>query len=508
MADDPTKNPYIRTYASDVAALGGKPPPAEPKVVSPSPAPSATPSPAPSPAPAETPAPVAAPAVAPPTQAEVAAEKEEADRAAVLERLRERAAKDPVHKSELLPTSLPTPTPVAEPTPDILPGVVTPDTVAQAPAVPEAVHVAEDTSRMSVMPQTPIAPTATEAPAPLEPLSNLPPPPPAPVAQAQPPAEPAPRPPVLASSSPLHTYTSDFADRIDSKGASAFSVLAAQSDAGALTSPTSAPKSHGTRTLIITIAGILLIAAGGVGVFAAYQYVSTHGVVSVAPSVPSLVFADEREALTGEGPQLLGALASSAEKPLGDGKVRVVYLTQSSTTPTGGTVTIPLTGGRLVGSLQLQAPDILLRNVAPESTVGIVHAGPETRAFFLLKVLSYERTCAGMLQWEGTIGAALSALYPQYAAPPTPEPTIATTTIIVKGKRVVATTTVPAAPVVTVAPRFIDEIASNHDVRALKDGQGRTILLYGYKDKETLVIARDEAAFAELLNRLGATRQQ
>jgi hypothetical protein len=312
----------------------------------------------------------------------------------------------------------------------------------------------------------------------------------------------------VASESPLHTYKSDFADHIDTKGASTFSVLAAEADTGKLRVKSSPLSASRLRTALITVLGLVLIVGGAGAGYAAYRYVAGHNTVVLAPSVPSLVFADDRQALTGEGPQLLQALAASADSPLADGQVRVVYLTEASTTPDGKPITIPLAGGRLIGSLQLSAPDLLLRNIAPESTVGVVHAGAETRAFFIMKVMSYERTFAGMLSWEGTLERALEMLYPQYPLPEPGLPTIATTTRIVNGKKVTATTTIPAAPVVVIAPRFIDEVTSNHDVRALKDGQGRTILLYGYKDKETLIIARDEAAFGELLRRLAATKQQ
>lgn len=314
--------------------------------------------------------------------------------------------------------------------------------------------------------------------------------------------------PKTETPSPLHTYTSDFADHIDTKKASAFSVLAAQSDANPAQPKQVRSRPHARRGLLITIAGIVLILGGGIGAFAAYRYVSTHSAVAVAPSVPSLIFADDRQALQGEGPQLLQAIADSSATALPEGQVRVLYITTKTTTPDKKTVITPLTGGELVGTLQLSAPDILLRNIASESTVGVVHAGPETRAFLILKVLSYERTFAGMLQWESTLQPTLAPLYPEYPAAQPAAPTVVTTTKIVNGKKVVATTTVEAAPIITVAPRFVDEVASNHDVRALKDGQGRTILLYGYKDKETLIIARDEAAFAEILNRLAATKQQ
>ena len=456
---DGSDNPYIRTYAKDVAALGKTP---EVPVGKPVAQAAATP--------------------APTTAATAPADPE---REAVLARLRERAAKDPVQEADLLPNSLPTPLPIAGSTDEAIPAAPPSPSVAPAVVVPPP------------------------APPPMPPPpSPLPPPPPVPV---PPPPSPVPAPaPVspAASESPLHTYKSDFADHIDTKGASTFSVLAAEADTGKLRVKSSPLSASRLRTALITVLGLVLIVGGAGAGYAAYRYVAGHNTVVLAPSVPSLVFADDRQALTGEGPQLLQALAASADSPLADGQVRVVYLTEASTTPDGKPITIPLAGGRLIGSLQLSAPDLLLRNIAPESTVGVVHAGTETRAFFIMKVMSYERTFAGMLSWEGTLESALETLYPQYPLPEPGLPTIATTTRIVNGKKVTATTTIPAAPVVVIAPRFIDEVTSNHDVRALKDGQGRTILLYGYKDKETLIIARDEAAFGELLRRLAATKQQ
>jgi hypothetical protein len=53
---------------------------------------------------------------------------------------------------------------------------------------------------------------------------------------------------------------------------------------------------------------------------------------------------------------------------------------------------------------------------------------------------------------------------------------------------------------------FVDAVIDNHDVRVLKDEQGRQLMLYGYRDKETLIIARSEKAFSELLARLSSTR--
>jgi hypothetical protein len=55
--------------------------------------------------------------------------------------------------------------------------------------------------------------------------------------------------------------------------------------------------------------------------------------------------------------------------------------------------------------------------------------------------------------------------------------------------------------------RFEDVVVANRDVRILRDTRGRSLLLYGYADKETLIIARNEASFAALLTRLSAANQ-
>lgn len=458
MSDSPTDDKYIRTFAKDMARQQGIPVPES-----------------------------------------SAAAPVETDRTAVLERLRARAAQDPVTEGQLLPKTLPTP--VAAPTERDAPVVETPP----VPAPPKE-EPWKPGDLPTYAPQAPI-PNVYREPIP-EPaaLPNIEPVIPAPVVEQ--PKTPVPSPVLEEEPTPLHTYSSDFSDRIDSNRSSTFSVLAAQSDA--MTGPISPTekKSVSRKPLYMAIGGVFLLVLAGAGSYAAYRYVAQKSTVLLTETVSSLVFADERVELTGEGAALQNAMVSSLGQPLADNKVRVFYMTSASTTPSRGTFTSILPGGVLLGSLQLRAPDILLRNVGPESTVGAIHAGSETRVFFILRVLSYERTFAGMLGWEQSIKDELALFYPEYAAAPLPPPTIATTTRIVKGKRVVATTTVEAVVPEYVPPHFIDEVASNHNVRALKDMAGRTILLYGYKDKDTLIIARDEAAFAELINRLSATKQQ
>ncbi|HVM58952.1 MAG TPA: peptidoglycan-binding domain-containing protein, partial [Candidatus Paceibacterota bacterium] len=67
--------------------------------------------------------------------------------------------------------------------------------------------------------------------------------------------------------------------------------------------------------------------------------------------------------------------------------------------------------------------------------------------------------------------------------------------------------TASSTPAISVTPGagFRDEVVANHDARVYRDAYGRNLLVYGYWNQTTLVIARDEPAFAELVNRLGTS---
>ena len=304
------------------------------------------------------------------------------------------------------------------------------------------------------------------------------------VSKVVPPARPA----------PLHTYTSDFAEHAKQQGATPLSVLAAEQDAQRSGAPEALTVKKKSAWLPI-VAGALLILAGAASVYFAYYFITHRPGVPIETFVPSLIFADEHVHIEGVGNELQERLADLSSLELREGGVAIAYLTYASTTPEGKAIEEPAAGGALVRALGLAAPDILLRNTEPASTVGVVRALGETRPFLILRVASFERTFAGMLVWEKTMEEDLKLFYPPYETPAPVQ--VATTTL--------ATTTPQSPP----PPKeFTDYTIANHDVRILKDAAGKTILLYGYRDKETLIIARNEAAFEELVTRLSATRAQ
>jgi hypothetical protein len=378
--------------------------------------------------------------------APAAPEPKEEARESILNRLRSRSQNKPSSDVQLPEMQAIMPTPAVEtPGRDLRP--------VQPPP----------TSYMSVSSTTP----ASLPPAMFPPASIPPPPEPLPPPLPKPAAEPAPE--------PFHSFKTDFADRIDEKHANTFSVLAAEKDSAPQALP-SAPKKKSVVPAIL--GGIVLLIGAGAGLFAAYLYMHSRSPVTINNSVPSLITPDKEVALTGKDPR--SAFLGIANQPLQDGNVLVTYITISTTTSRGQIENVPGNGGLLLEALNLPAPSQLLRNIDPSSTLGVVHAGSETRPFFLLRTTSYSRTFSGMLIWEQTMAADLSAFYPQY-------PGIGSST--------------PA----TVNNSFSDDVVQSHSVRVLRDSNGKSIMLYGYTaDQQTLIIARDEQAFMLLLTRLAS----
>lgn len=279
--------------------------------------------------------------------------------------------------------------------------------------------------------------------------------------------------------SPIETYSGDFSEHMRDADASAITVLAAQQDA-----PRQQVKTTGSSALANGIyigLSIVLLFIGAAGAYGAYRYYERgHSPVVIAPTISAPIFVDERAEVSGSGATLERAIAQSVASPPPDGSVRLLYSTDATTTD-----------NNIFIDLQLPAPGELVRNLTlTGSMAGVLTIAGHASPFFILPVTSYADTFAGMLDWEQTMPQSMALLFPSYS-------TAGTTT------ESVATSTAPAKePVGT----FTDRIVANHNTREYKDAQGRTIMLYGYWDQSTLVIARNEAAFTEIVNRLANSK--
>ncbi|HFC10616.1 MAG TPA: hypothetical protein ENJ75_00240 [Candidatus Kaiserbacteria bacterium] len=303
-----------------------------------------------------------------------------------------------------------------------------------------------------------------------------------------------PPPPKLpATNSPIHTYKSDFADHIHETKSKRVDVLVAEQDAPRERRMHSAAPAR-SHTILFVIGGTLLFAISILGVLYVYGYNKQRSFVqNNQTSTPSLIASESQKELVGSGRSLLHEIAEASKKSIPDGSITVFYQTRLATTSSGISTHVPLLGSTFFANLSMPVPNLLARTIASDSTIGIIHSGKETRPFFILQVNSYDAAFAGMLDWEHTISKDLSEIYPAYPQKPVPGAQSASSTEKMQ----------TASSTKSVSPRtFQDEIVLNHDTRVLRDSNGNSILIYGFRNKHALIIARDPMAFAEIITRL------
>lgn len=303
----------------------------------------------------------------------------------------------------------------------------------------------------------------------------------------------------LPVSAPLKTYAGDFRDRMKETQSSTASVLAAEQDSARRpASEPEQPESFSRSNIIYSIAGAVLLIAGATGAYFAYtSLLGTPAPVVTAPVVTAPIFVDDREEMSGTGTVLIQKIQQSVARQLAQGSVRFIYI---APTDSGST--------SVFSALGFPAPGSLTRNISVGgSMAGVVFTNGTQSPFFILSVSSYGDTFAAMLSWEQFMPRDLAALFPPY-----PAPTVSasvTTTIATSTTKVATTTktttTTSSTPAVASAA-FYDTVVANHDVRTYRDSAGRDILLYGYWNQKTLIIARSSEAFTEIVRRLATSR--
>lgn len=303
----------------------------------------------------------------------------------------------------------------------------------------------------------------------------------------------APLPPEKPETVPLETYEGDFLDRVRETRASTATVLAAEQDESPRAREQAPPEKISRKNLFYGIAGGALIIAGIVGAYFAYtRYLAASAPLVLAPSAAAPIFVDEREAVSGAGLALIQAIGQSVKRPLASGGVRLLYLEAATSTA-------------VFSALRLSAPGALLRNIViAESMAGVVNPAPGSAfgtggvqsPFFILSVATFGDTFAGMLAWETAMPRDLIRLFPPF-------------TLGLAGQFSATSTSATSTPLAPpVMPAFRDEVVANHDVRVYRDAGGKSVMLYGYWNQTTLVIARDPSAFTEIIGRLATSRAQ
>ena len=181
-----------------------------------------------------------------------------------------------------------------------------------------------------------------------------------------------------------------------------------------------------------------------------------------------------------------------------EGRANVLKLMQSAvaslSVPQNQFVTIPMTIGdtplttaELLAKLESSAPATLVRALGPVPTLG-VHGFQGGKPFLLFGVSSYDFAFEGMLAWEEKLILDIGPVF-----------SITPRTVLQN----VGSTTAEALQNTVV---YKDIIIKNKDARAAFDPQGAIVLVYGFLDKDTLVVTTDEETFRALLGKAGGGR--
>ncbi|MDE2037612.1 MAG: hypothetical protein KGI69_00075 [Patescibacteria group bacterium] len=340
---------------------------------------------------------------------------------------------------------------------------------------------------------------------------------------------------------PLRTYESDVAEVLAQRKASAASIVIAENKKASgeerLGSSEPTGGGHAGIKSAIALISLVFIGTGIIGGYYLYSkspLAATSVPVASPSATPTLVPADSQATVSIDGLAPNGILAkiqaeASAARP-----------------PNSIEQIIPVSGtGRseqavsaqdMLTAMNIPAPDMLVRTLAPEWMLGVYTDGSGARsAFVVVKTDFFQNAFAGMLQWESTMaddlkhyvyhgapiydiatqqGSPAAAAAPASSSPISALPmstTTATTTALASStaptsaSSTASTTqqtnqTVPIFS--TIQGSFKDEVIKNKDVRAYVSSQGQTLFVYSFIDQSTLVMAGSDAALGEVISRI------
>jgi len=127
-----------------------------------------------------------------------------------------------------------------------------------------------------------------------------------------------------------------------------------------------------------------------------------------------------------------------------------------------------MTAEKFLTMLSAQTDDGFIRALEPDFELGL-RGLPTNSAFLIFKTKYYRTALAGMLAWEKTIIDDIGPLF-----------------------------SVPTSG----TANFIDKVIKNRDARAFTNEEGRAYLVWGFADKNTIIITDSEDSFLQIIGKL------
>ncbi len=238
-------------------------------------------------------------------------------------------------------------------------------------------------------------------------------------------------------------------------------------------SPETVRQISSARSLVVWSI-LFLFLAGAVGI--GYWYISSVEPQETVPArvgTAKIILSDKEKALDAARlvrDTFITAFAREREAALALSSFTIFTPTKPAQDAAGKTTARALATSEFLSLLDASAPGELVRALAPEFALGL-RGLPTNRAFLIFKTNYYQTALAGMLAWEKTLLNDIGPLF---------ETAIGGTS-------------------------FTDRVIQNRDIRELLDENGKPLLLYGFANKQTLIITDDEDTFEKTMERLVRT---
>ncbi len=255
----------------------------------------------------------------------------------------------------------------------------------------------------------------------------------------------------------LRTYKGDVEEAISKNNYSASSIMLAEQQRGNQSHvDMEQPRDNTIRNKFFAIAGGALLLLGIITVSAVYYIKSSETTAVIQRTKAIIGFSEERDlnVATSTSENLIGRIISEKQgfkMPINS----VLYI---NTVKANGT---PIETQNLLLILAPRMPDSLSRAFDGKYMIG-VYSYDTNEPFIILTTSDFASSFAGMLGWEKDMVQDLGKMFS------VTQNTASTTKV------------------------FVDVTMRNKDLRVLRDSTGKTLMLYSFINKSTLLITKNE----------------
>ncbi|MCX6701883.1 MAG: hypothetical protein NTX96_01655 [Candidatus Zambryskibacteria bacterium] len=270
----------------------------------------------------------------------------------------------------------------------------------------------------------------------------------------------------------LRTYQGDVEEAVLKNNYSASSILVAEQNRnqdGLLNIGT--PKDSGARNKFFILVGSIMLILGVITISAVF-YIRSKDQVIIQQQTKTLIgFLEEK---------IIPITNSTREKLITD----ILAEKKSFTLPVNSVLYLntvnasstPINVENILSLIAPQMPSSLVRSFDGEYMLG-VYSFDTNEPFLILTTSDFASSFSGMLKWEKDMVSDFGKLF-----------SISQNT---------GSTTM----------EFKDEVLRNKDLRILQDNNKKTILLYSFIDKNTLVITTNENIFNAIIGKYNVSKQ-